>query len=129
LQISELRVLVRQLFGVIVRHLLILQLELVDLKTEKLGNGLTRISLDVMNKGAFASHSKLGERSYWVKRVNVKLNTSGNQTVVSGRKNQSLNAIEGYSSQTLTWLVKGTGKLTIEAGSPTTGSKTIDVTL
>jgi hypothetical protein len=105
------------------------QLELVDLKTEKLGNGLTRISLDVMNKGAFASHSKLGERSYWVKRVNVKLNTSGNQTVVSGRKNQSLNAIEGYSSQTLTWLVKGTGKLTIEAGSPTTGSKTIDVTL
>ncbi|HLO79388.1 MAG TPA: M14 family metallopeptidase [Chitinophagaceae bacterium] len=105
------------------------QLELADLKTEKLGNGLTRITLDVMNKGAFASHSKLGERSYWVKRVNVKLNTSGNQTVVSGRKNQVLNALDGYSSQTLTWLVKGSGKLTIEAGSPTTGSKTIDVTL
>jgi Zinc carboxypeptidase len=105
------------------------QLDLVNIKTEKLVNGLTRITLDVVNKGALASHSKLGERSYWVKRVNVKLNTANNQSVVSGKKNQVLNSLDGYSSQTLTWLVKGAGKITIEAGSPTTGSKTIDVTL
>lgn len=105
------------------------QLDLVNIKTEKLANGLTRINLDVVNKGALASHSKLGERSYWVKRVNVKLNTANNQSVVSGKKNQVLNSLDGYSSQTLTWLVKGAGKITIEAGSPTTGSKTIDVTL
>jgi hypothetical protein len=105
------------------------QLDLANIKTEKLANGLTRITVDVMNKGTFASHSKLGERSYWVKKVNVKLNTTGNQSVVSGKKNQVLNSMEGYSSQTLTWLVKGDGKVTIEAGSPTTGTKTIDVTL
>lgn len=105
------------------------QLDIANLKTEKLGNGLTRITLDVVNKGALASHSKLGERSYWVKRVNVKLNTTNNQTVVSGKKNQLLNSLDGYSSQTLTWLVKGSGKLTVSAGSPTTGSRTIDVTL
>jgi hypothetical protein len=105
------------------------QLDIANLKTEKLGNGLTRITLDVVNKGALASHSKLGERSYWVKRVNVKLNTTNNQTVVSGKKNQLLNSLDGYSSQTLTWLVKGSGKLTVSAGSPTTGSRTLDVTL
>jgi hypothetical protein len=105
------------------------QLDLANIKTEKLANGLTRITVDVMNKGTFASHSKLGERSYWVKKVNVKLNTAGNQSVVSGKKNQVLNSLDGYSSQTLTWLVKGDGKLTIEAGSPATGTKIIDVTL
>jgi hypothetical protein len=105
------------------------ELDIINLKTEKVGGGLTRITLDVINKGALASHSKLGERSYWVKRINVKVNTSGNQSVISGKKIQVLNSLEGYSSQQLSWLIKGTGKLTIEAGSPTTGSKTIDVTL
>ncbi len=103
------------------------EVDIVNVKTEKLGNGLTRISADIINKGAFASHSKLGERSYWVKRISVKLN--GSQTVVSGKKIQLLNSLEGYSSQKLSWLVKGSGKITIEAGSPTTGTKTIDVNL
>ncbi len=105
------------------------QLELSGLKTEKLGNGLTRITVDVLNTGALASHSKIGDRSYWVKRVVVKLNAGKNQTVVSGKKNQVLNSLDGNSSQRISWLVKGAGKLTVEAGSPTTGSKSIDVTL
>lgn len=104
------------------------EIDIANVKTEKVGS-LTRITLDVINKGALASHSKLGERSYWVKRINVKVNTGGNQSVISGRKIQVLNSLEGYSSQRLTWLIKGSGKLTIEAGSPTTGSKLIDVTL
>jgi len=105
------------------------ELDIVNIKTEKPASGLTRITLDIINKGALASHSKLGERSYWVKRINVKVNTGGNQSVISGKKIQTLNSLEGYSSQQLSWLIKGTGKLTIEAGSPTTGSKSIDVNL
>jgi hypothetical protein len=103
-------------------------LDIINVKTEKVG-GLTRITLDLVNKGAFASHSKLGERSYWVKRINVKVNTAGSQSVISGKKIQVLNSLEGYSSQQLSWLIKGSGKLTIEAGSPTTGTKSVDVTL
>ncbi len=105
------------------------ELDIVNVQTEKLGNGLTRITATVINKGALPSHSKLGERSYWIKRINVKVNTAGNQSVISGRKIQLLNVLEGNGSQTLTWLVKGGGKLTLEAGSPTTGSKTVDITL
>jgi len=105
------------------------ELDIINVKTEKVGSGLSRVTLSVINKGALASHSKLGERSYWVKRINVKVNTAGNQSVISGKKIQLLNSLEGYSSQELTWLIKGSGKITIEAGSPTTGSKTIDVTL
>ncbi|MEI9808173.1 MAG: M14 family metallopeptidase [Bacteroidota bacterium] len=102
-------------------------LDIINVKTEKVG-ALTRITLDIINKGALASHSKLGERSYWVKRINVKVNAGGNQSVISGKKIQTLNSLEGYSSQQLSWLIKGSGKLTIEAGSPTTGSKTVEIT-
>jgi hypothetical protein len=104
------------------------EVDIINVKTEKTG-GLTRITADIINKGAMASHSKLGERTYWVKRINVRVNTSGNQSVISGKKIQVLNSLEGYSSQQLTWLIKGSGKVTLEAGSPTTGSKTVDITL
>ena len=105
------------------------ELDIVNVKTEKVSAGLTRITIDVINKGALASHSKIGERSYWVKRINVKLNLTGNQTLVSGKKNHLLDALEGYSSEKITWLIKGSGKINIEAGSPTTGIKKTDISL
>lgn len=105
------------------------EVDIINIKTESLGTGLTRITAEVINKGALASHTKLGERSYWVKRINVKANTTGNQTVVSGKKIQTLNSLDGYSSQQLSWLIKGTGKITIEAGSPTTGRRSVEVKL
>ena len=105
------------------------ELDIVNIKTEKLGSGLTRITAFVINKGVFASHSKLGERSYWVKRINVKLNTSGNQSLISGKKIQVLNSLEGLSSKELTWLIKGPGKIVLEAGSPTTGTKRTEINL
>ncbi|PZR26220.1 MAG: peptidase [Citrobacter freundii] len=104
-------------------------LDVINVKTEKLGGNVTRVTFDLVNKGALPSHSKLGERNYWVKRIRVKVNTGNNQSVISGRKLQTLNALDGYGTEKLTWLIKGSGKLTIEAGSPTTGSKTVDITL
>lgn len=105
------------------------ELDIINVKTEKVNPGLTRITINVINKGALPSHSRLGERSYWVKRINVKVNTSGNQSIISGKQIQLLNSLEGYGSQQLTWLVKGSGKLNIEAGSPGTGTKTIEISL
>lgn len=105
------------------------EVDIVNIQTEKLSSGLTRITASVINKGILASHAKLGERSYWVKRINVKLNTSGNQSVISGKKIQVLNSLEGLSSKELTWLIKGQGKITLEAGSPTTGIKRTEINL
>jgi hypothetical protein len=105
------------------------ELDILNVKTEKVGGGLTRVTLDVANKGLLASHTKLGEKSYWIKRIQVKVNTGTNQSVISGRKIQLMNTLDGLSSQQLTWLIKGSGKITIEAGSPTTGTAKTDVTL
>ncbi len=105
------------------------ELDIINLKTEKLGAGITRITATVINKGALPSHAKLGERSYWVKRVNVKLDLEKGQSLVSGKKIQLLNALEGYGSKELSWLIKGSGKTVLEAGSPTTGSRKITIAL
>lgn len=105
------------------------EIDILNVKTEKVSPGLTRITANITNKGAFAAYSKLGERSYWVKRVAVQVITAGNQSVISGRKKQLLNALEGYSAEQVSWLIKGAGKVTIQAGSPTTGTKSIDINL
>jgi len=105
------------------------ELDIIHVKTEKIGGGISRITASVINRGALPSHSKLGERSYWVKRINVKLNILNNQSIISGKKIQLLKSMEGYSEQELSWLVKGVGKVILEAGSPTTGSKKIEISL
>ena len=105
------------------------EIDVVDVRKESLGNNLSRITATIINKGAISSHTKLGERNYWVKRVNVRLETPGNQAIISGKKNQLLAALEGYGSVTLSWLVRGRGKVTLTAGSPTTGTKRVDINL
>ena len=101
----------------------------MNLKTEKLGNNLTRVTADIVNKGLLPTHSKIGERSYFVKKMKVALNTTGKQEVVGGKKIQLFNGMAGNSSQQVSWLVKGTGKCTLEAGCPTGGITTIDINL
>lgn len=103
-------------------------IETANLKTEKLGNGLTRVSIDVMNTGALSTHTKLGERSYFLKKMKVSLKTD-KQEILGGRKVYLLNSLEAGDSQSFSWLVKGTGTITIEAGCPTGGVKTVEVTL
>jgi hypothetical protein len=61
--------------------------------------------------------------------INVKVNTSGNQKVVSGRQIQTIGNIEGRSATEISWLIQGTGKVSIEAGSPNTGSDKVEVSL
>lgn len=105
------------------------QLDLVNLKTEKVADGLTRVTLTVMNTGDLPTYTKIGDRSYFLKKIVVKVNATANQVIMSGRKTQSLEGIQGKEFKELTWLIKGSGKVTIDAGSPTTGSKTVTVSL
>lgn len=105
------------------------KVDLVNVKTEKVADGLTRITLKVMNTGDLPTYTKVGDRSYFLKKILVKVNITANQTVVSGRKTQTIESIQGKENKELTWLIKGNGKITIDAGSPTTGNKSIEITL
>lgn len=104
-------------------------IELIDVKTEKIDNGLSRVTVKVFNTGHLPTLSQVGQRSQFNKLIAVRVNTSGNQKVVSGRSAQTIGTIEGRSAVELSWLIQGTGKVTIEAGSPNTGSDTVEVSL
>ena len=99
----------------------------INVKTEKLEGGLTRISLDIVNNGALATQTKVGEKSNWVKNIHVKLETNGK--VISGRANQTIGAIAGYGKESLSWLISGSGKVTITVASPSNGQKTVFINL
>lgn len=105
------------------------QIEFVNLKTEKLTDGLTRVTVQLLNTGDLSTYTKIGDRSYFLKKIAVKVNGKNGQEVVSGRKSQTIESLQGKEFKELTWLIKGNGKVTIDAGCPTTGSKSIEVTL
>lgn len=105
------------------------QIEFVNLKTEKLTDGLTRVTVQLLNTGDLSTYTKIGDRSYFLKKIAVKVSGKSGQEVVSGRKSQTIESLQGKEFKELTWLIKGNGKVTIDAGCPTTGSKSIEVTL
>lgn len=104
--------------------------EIVNVKTEVLTTGMTRISCDVHNKGMLPTHSELGTRIKYVDRLKVKLATGNGQQIVSGRGQQLLREpIEGNGTMHFEWLVSGSGTVTIEAGSAMIGSASSSVKL
>ncbi|MEO5911000.1 MAG: M14 family metallopeptidase [Pelobium sp.] len=103
------------------------EIETANLKIEKLDGGLTRISLDVINKGAMATQTKVGEKTNWVKDIHVALKSNGQ--MITGKANQTISAIPGYGSEHLTWLVKASGKATLTLESPSNGKKIISINL
>ncbi|WP_422004318.1 M14 family metallopeptidase [Roseivirga pacifica] len=105
------------------------EIKLVNVKSESVGKGLTRITADLYNAGTLPTHSTMGQRSRWLRRVKVALQLDGNQEVVSGRKVQLIRNVDGDEAQQLTWLIKGKGSVTIEAGAPHTGivSSSVDL--
>ncbi len=104
-------------------------IDIVDVKTEKLDGGLTRVSVKVLNKGAFPTLTQVGERSYFLKHVAVEVKTGSGQKVISGKNRQTINALEGHGFTELNWLIQGSGKLAIEAGNASSGKKTVNVSL
>jgi hypothetical protein len=104
-------------------------LEMVNLQTEEVGKGLTRVTVDLYNPGTLPTHSQMGERSKWMQRIKVELNLENGQEILSGRKITMINSIQGDESRQLTWLIKGKGSIGISAGAPHVGQDEISVNL
>ncbi|HMJ68133.1 MAG TPA: M14 family metallopeptidase [Cyclobacteriaceae bacterium] len=105
------------------------QIELLNLKTEPLDGGVTRVTVTVQNPGLFPAVTDIGKNNNWIKLVKLTLNTTGDQSIVGGKKVTLFPNVEAGESKTVSWLVKGKGKVTIEAGAPQTGIKTLNANL
>ena len=104
-------------------------IQLVNLKTESLGNNLFRVSAQVINKGLLPTYAEIGDKVRWVQRVKTELKLGAGQTIVSGRRIYLRNALGAGEQEEYTWLVSGAGKASIEAGCPTAGTKSVAVVL
>ena len=104
-------------------------IQLVNVKTESLGNNLFRVSAQVINKGLLPTYAEIGDKVRWVQRVKTELKLSAGQSIVSGRRIYLHNALSAGEQEEYTWLVSGAGKASIEAGCPTAGTKSVSVVL
>ena len=102
------------------------------LKTESLGSGLFRITVEVANDGYLPTTSALGARVQMPRRVRVALDLGKGRDLVSGKRFQLLAPIPGSGNDIeLTWVVRGAAgdRMTITAESPAAGHATMTVTL
>jgi hypothetical protein len=104
------------------------KLEWHNLKTEALGNGLTRVTADLYNNSPLPTHSEMGSRSRWLRKVRIDIDASSDR-LISGDKIKLLDSMGAFEKTTVTWIVRGTGPVTIKAGASHTGFATQSVKL
>lgn len=104
-------------------------LDIVNTKVEPLQAGVSRITLQVINKGFMPTFADLGNRVKYVSKVRTTLNNSATQTILSGKKTNLQPSMAAGEFVEYTWLVSGSGKISVTVTCPTAGSKTVDFTL
>tara|TARA_R110001632_G_scaffold67875_3_gene159442 strand:+ start:144 stop:1769 length:1626 start_codon:yes stop_codon:yes gene_type:complete len=102
---------------------------LQNVTTESVGSGITRVTVDVHNKGLLPTHTQMGEKSRWLRKIKIAVTLNKNQEIISGKKIALVNSIDGDSSVKFTWLIKGKGSVGLEAGTSHTGIDTATVQL
>lgn len=102
---------------------------LQNITVEEVNKELTRITIDIHNSGYLPTHTEMGTKSRWLRRIKVDIILKSGQELISGRKIQLINSINGNSSKQITWLVKGKGSVEIEAGAAHTGTDKATINL
>jgi hypothetical protein len=107
-------------------------ISLRKLKTESLGSGLFRITVEVANDGYLPTSSKVGDMVRMPRPVRVALDAGKGHDLVSGRHFQLLDPISGSGSGSeLSWVVRGSSgdRMSVTAESPAAGHASLTFTL
>lgn len=96
-------------------------IKLQNIKTEVVNKGFTRVTVDIHNAGLLPTHTQIGKKSRWLRKIKVLLKLNKNQTIITGKKITLIDSIDGDSFQQFTWLIKGKGSIGLEAGTSHTG--------
>ncbi len=104
------------------------QLSFIDMKTETLDRGLTRIKVKLFNDSPLPTHTALGKKSRWLKKIRVELSIAA-ENLLSGEKITLIDHLDAYGSREFSWIVKDGKTLTIKAGAPHTGTVSLDIAL
>ncbi|MBD3387266.1 hypothetical protein GF407_20340 [candidate division KSB1 bacterium] len=83
--------------------------------------GVYRVSVRVVNNGFLPTHTVLGSRMKWTRKIKLALALSSGQSVIEGRPFYLIDRIDAYgSSRELSWIIKSAkGKrVTLTASNP-----------
>lgn len=104
-------------------------IDIVNVRTETLGRDFHRITVDVFNEGIFPTVTELGQRIRWVQKTVIDFDPDNGQELVSGKRVEVLDQIEGKGKVERSWLVRGRGSVNIRAGAESTGFRKIEIKL
>jgi hypothetical protein len=105
------------------------QIEIVNVRSESLGSNLHRITAQVVNRGLLPTGSDMGDRVRWVPKMKVELKLADKQSVVSGRRIMLRGPMAAGETMDVTFLVSGSGRVTLEAGNAMTGVNQQEINL
>lgn len=97
------------------------ELEFLDVTTEDQGENIYRVSLKVHNRGLLATCTEAGDNNMWTRIMRISVECGRNQKLISGRKVQRIQRLEGDKSAEFSWLISGKGPVKITAGAVNTG--------
>ncbi|MBE16295.1 MAG: peptidase [Cytophagaceae bacterium] len=101
----------------------------VNVKQEKVASNLTRITAELHNSGQLPTHTEMGDKSRWLRKINVYLKLKNNQELRSGKPRTVIEKIAADGSVAFSWLVQGSGTVTLEATLPQAGTDTLTLKL
>lgn len=104
------------------------KLEFHNLKTENLSGNLTRITVDLFNNSPLPTHSEMGERSRWLQKLQITVNKD-KEEILAGNTIKLSGKLGAFEKETISWIVRGGGTVTVKAGAPHTGYATLNVKL
>ena len=97
------------------------ELEFLDVTTEDQGDNIHRLSLKVHNRGLLATCTEAGDNNMWTRIMRITIECGKDQKLISGRKVQRIQRLEGDKSAEFSWLIAGKGHVKITAGAANTG--------
>lgn len=104
------------------------KLEFHNLKVEALKGGLKRITVDLLNNANLPTHSELGERSRWLRKIRIDLDST-KDNIIAGNKIELVTKMKAFETKSLSWIVKGSGNVNLKAGAPHTGFAELKINL
>ena len=105
------------------------RISIVSFNKETLDKNISRVTLMVKNDGVMPTINQIGERSIFLKYITTQLKLGSGQSLIQGNAKVTRPVLKGGDILELSWLIQGSGKLSVETGTPTAGYANAELTL
>ncbi len=103
--------------------------EIQGINVEKIDKNTYRLRAQAVNTGNLPTHSEIGNKTQWVRKVRSQILLADDQSLLIGYPKDFHDAVQPGEAIDFNYLISGKGKVTLEVGSPMTGLFSIEVEL